>query len=90
MLTRFVVAKEFADASEESDLLGVADGVGEFKSHAYKSFDFWRLATTLWDARYYIKTDDVRRAENGADENTLAIPAITWGARTVPRAHAVM
>ena len=58
VLTRFVVSKSFAEASDEPDLLGVLDGIGKYKSHAYKSFDFWRLATTLWDSRYYLKTDD--------------------------------
>ena len=58
VLTRFVVSKRFAEASDEPDLLGVVAGIGGYESHAYKSFDFWRLATTLWDSRYYLKTDD--------------------------------
>ena len=58
VLLRFVVSEAFASGAEEPDLLGVPVGVGS--SVTYKSLHYWLLVTTLYDARYYIKTDDVR------------------------------
>lgn len=60
VLVRFVVSEGFASLSEEPDLLGVPDGVGGSSraSLTYKSLHFWRLVATLYDARYYLKTDD--------------------------------
>ena len=63
MLVRFVVSEAFASGAEEPDLLGVPVGGGQNQpssSCAYKSLHYWLLVTTLYDARYYIKTDDVR------------------------------
>ena len=57
VLVRFVVSEAFASEGKEPDLLGVPDGVGS--SVTYKSLHYWLLVTTLYDARYYLKTDDV-------------------------------
>ena len=56
VLVRFVVSEAMSEG-EEPDLLGVPDGVGS--SVTYKSLHYWLLVTTLYDARYYLKTDDV-------------------------------
>lgn len=56
VLVRFVVSEAFASRGGELGLLGVPDGLGS--SVTYKSLYYWLLVTTLYDARYYLKTDD--------------------------------
>ena len=83
VLVRFVVSEAFASGAgaEEPDLLGVPVGDGQNKpssSVTYKSLHYWLLVTTLYDARYYIKTDDVR------PPRARAPPRCSWPSLTLP------
>ena len=80
VLVRFVVSEAFASGAKEPDLLGVPVGDGQNKpssSVTYKSLHYWLLVTTLYDARYYIKTDDVRPPRARA-------PLCPWPSLTLP------
>ena len=68
VLVRFVVSEAMSEG-EEPDLLGVPDGVGS--SVTYKSLHYWLLVTTLYDARYYLKTDDVSPSRARAPHRCL-------------------
>ena len=77
VLVRFVVSEAMSEG-EEPDLLGVPDGVGS--SVTYKSLHYWLLVTTLYDARYYLKTDDVSPSRARAPHRCL------WHSLTPPLA----
>ena len=78
VLVRFIVSEAFASEGEEPDLLGVPDGLGS--SVTYKSLHYWLLVTTLYDARYYLKTDDV------SPSRARAPPRCLWSSLTPPLA----